>query len=126
MSEVDAIRNVIQAYFDAMFESDPGKVQAVFHPGAKITGYGRNESLKEMDVSTFADLVSAQQPSARAKGEPPVLETLSIEVAGNTAVARVRNDYRGLTYLDTLSFIKVEGRWRIYNKLFHIEGKANP
>ncbi len=77
-------------------------------------------------MSAFTDLVAAQQPSARAKGERAVLETLSIEIAGNTAVARVRNDYRGLTYLDTLSFIKVEGAWCIYNKLFHIEGKAEP
>ena len=32
---------------------------------------------------------------------------LSIEIAENTAVARVRDDYLGKTFLDTLSFLKV-------------------
>jgi hypothetical protein len=49
---------------------------------------------------------------------------LSLEVVGRTAVALVRDDYLGLSYLDTLSFVEVDGRWIIYNKLFHIEGKA--
>jgi hypothetical protein len=26
--------------------------------------------------------------------------------------------------LDTLSFVHVDDRWQIYNKLFHVEGKA--
>ena len=66
----------------------------------------------------------AGQPSARAKGEPARLDVLSLELAGDTAVARVRDDYLGLTFLDTLSFLKRDGQWRIYNKLFHVEGPA--
>ncbi|MGD2007355.1 MAG: nuclear transport factor 2 family protein, partial [Cellvibrionales bacterium] len=42
--------------------------------------------------------------------------------AGQTAVARVRDDYLGLTFLDTLSLIEADGEWRIINKLFHVEG----
>jgi len=37
-------------------------------------------------------------------------------------VARVRDDYLGYTFLDSLSLLKSEGEWRIYNKLFHVEG----
>jgi hypothetical protein len=44
-----------------------------------------------------------------------------LEVAGQTAVARVRDAYLGLVFLDTLSFIKLEGQWLILNKLFHVE-----
>jgi hypothetical protein len=52
------------------------------------------------------------------------LEVLSLEVAGNAAVARVRDDNLGLTFLDTLSFLRSDGQWSIYNKLFHVEGPA--
>jgi hypothetical protein len=78
-----------------------------------------------MSVDDFAAFVADKQPSAKEKGEPTRLEVLSLDVAGNTAVARVRDDYLGLTFLDTLSFIKVDDQWRIYNKLFHVEGPAS-
>ena len=57
-------------------------------------------------------------------GEPARLDILSIDIAGDTAVTRVRDDYLGLTFLDTLSLLKTDGKWRIYNKLFHVEGSA--
>ena len=120
MSDQTAIENVIQVYFDSMFESDGNKVRQAFHPNAKITGYNQ-QGLQEMDVETFAGFVVAQQPSAKDKGDSPVLDVLSIEIAGETAVARVRDDYIGLTFLDTLSFLKADGNWSIYNKLFHVE-----
>jgi len=36
----------------------------------------------------------------------------------------VRDDYIGNRYLDTLSFLKCDGNWVIYNKLFHVEGRS--
>ena len=50
-----------------------------------------------------------------------MLEILSIKIAGKTAVALVRDDHLRVTYLDTLSFLKIDETWMIYNKLFHIE-----
>ena len=79
------------------------------------------EKLFEQSVEDFASFVAAQQPSAKEKKEPKDLEILSIEIAGNTAVAIVRDKYMGLNFLDTLSFLKVKNKWVIYNKLFHVE-----
>jgi hypothetical protein len=81
--------------------------------------------MQQMSVEDFANFVARQQPSAREKGEPAHLEILSLEVAGDTGVARVRDDYLGLTFLDTFAFVKTDGSWSIYNKLFHIEGPAS-
>ena len=120
MSDQAAIESVIQIYFDSMFESDGGKVRQVFHPNAKITGY-LQEGLQEMDVAAFASFVEAQQPSAKDKGDSPILDVISIEIAGETAVARIRDVYLGLTFLDSLSFLKMNDSWTIYNKLFHVE-----
>ena len=78
-----------------------------------------------MSVNEFADLVASQQPSAKEKGEQARLDIISIDIAGNTAVTRVRDDYLGLTFLDTLSLLKTDGKWSIYNKLFHVEGSAS-
>ena len=122
MTDKKAIRETIKVYFDAMFESDSDKIYAAFHENAKITGYIA-ESLTEMSVSDFATFV-ASQPSAKLAGKMPFLEEVSLTVAGNTAVALVRDDYIGNRFLDTLSLVKCERGWVIYNKLFHIEGSA--
>ena len=122
MTDKQAIRETIQIYFDAMFESDSSKVFDAFHENAKITGYIA-ERLTEMSVSDFAAFV-ASQSSAKAAGDTLFLEEVSLTVAGNTAVALVRDEYIGNRFLDTLSFIKSDRGWVIYNKLFHIEGSA--
>ena len=123
MNDENQIRETIQSYFDSMFESSADMVRTAFHPGARITGY-LEDGLHEMTVDDFAGFVASQQPSPREKGESPRLEILSIDIAGSTASARIRDDYLGLAFLDFLSLIKIDGRWSIYNKLFHVEGPA--
>ena len=123
MSDEDEIRSTIQTYFECMYESSAEKAHAAFHPNAKITGY-LEDGLHEMTVEDFAAFVAGQQPSAREKGEPARLDVLSVDIAGETAVARVQDDYLGLTFTDTLALLKADGRWQIYNKLFNVEGPA--
>ena len=114
------ISEAIQLYFDSMYESSEEKVRQVFHKDAKITGYMQG-SLMEQSVDSFAKFVASQTPSAAEKNEEKLLETLSLEIAGSTAVARVRDGYIGMVFQDTLSFLKVGDDWVIYNKLFHVE-----
>ena len=123
MSDEQQIKETVQTYFDCMYESSAEKTHAAFHPNAKITGY-LEDGLHEMSVVEFAGLVSSQQPSAKEKGEAARLDIISIDIAGDTAVTRVRDDYLGMTFLDTLSLLRVDGQWSIYNNLFHVEGPA--
>ena len=116
----DKISEAIQVYFDSMYESSEEKVRQVFHKDAKITGYMQG-SLMEQSVDSFAKFVASQIPSAAEKNEEKLLETLSLEVVGSTAVARVRDGYLGMVFQDTLSFLKIGDDWVIYNKLFHVE-----
>jgi hypothetical protein len=120
MSDEQMIRDTIQLFFDCMYESSAEKAQAAFHPNARICGY-LGEELHEMTTSEFADFVASHQPSPKEQEAAIRLDILSIEIAGATAVARVRDDYLGMTFLDTLSFLKADGKWSIYNKLFHVE-----
>jgi len=123
MSDDKQIENTIQTYFDCMYESSAEKAHTAFHPNAKITGY-LEDGLHEMTVTDFANFVESQLPSPKEKGESARLDILSIDISGNTAVAQVRDDYLGMTFLDTLSFLKEGGKWSIYNKLFHVEGPS--
>ena len=123
MSDQDDIRQTIQTYFDCMYESSADKARTAFHPNARITGY-LEDGLHEMSVDDFAGFVASQQPSPSEQGVPARLDIESVEISGHTAVARVRDDYLGMTFLDTLSLLFADDTWRIYNKLFHVEGPA--
>jgi len=123
MNDEQQIRETLQTYIDSMYESSAEKARVAFHPNAKVTGY-LEDGLHEMTTEDFAGFVAAQQPSPRDKGETIELEILSIDIAGDTAAARIRDNYLGLNFLDSISLLKSDGRWSIYNKLFHVEGPA--
>lgn len=121
MRDEHAIQQTIQTYFDGMYESSAEKTRAAFHPNATITGY-LDDGLHEMTVDDFAVFVASQTPSASEQGTPPRLNIVSVDVSGETAIARVRDDYLGMTFLDSLSLLFADGRWQIYTKLFNVEG----
>lgn len=120
MNDKEKIEAGVQLYFDSMYESNSDKVRESFHENAKITGYLEG-SLIELTVEQFAEYVSSQQPSPKEKKEEIVLEIISCDIAGSTASVRVRDAYLGMMFLDTLSFLKTDNEWKIYNKLFHVE-----
>lgn len=120
MNDEQEIQTTIQAYFDSMYESSGDKARLAFHVDAKIVGY-LEEELHTMSVTDFANFVESQRPSPKDKGEAIRFDILSIDIAGKTAIAKVRDDYLGMTFLDTLSLLKSNGKWAIYNKLFHVE-----
>ena len=123
MSDEQQIRDTIQTYFDSMYESSADKVNGAFHASARITGYIEGE-LHEMTRDEFAGFVASQQPSPQANGETLKTGVVSVNIAGDIAVVWVRDDYLGLTFLDAISLLRADGRWQIYNKLFHVEGPA--
>ena len=120
MSDQGDIKNCIEAYYQALRTSSSDKIQSVFHPSARITGY-LPDGLHEMSLDEFSGFVEAQQPSPEQSGEQSMMEILSCEVAGETAGVRLREFHLGMVFVDTLSMLKVDDERRIYNKLFHVE-----
>jgi hypothetical protein len=47
----------------------------------------------------------------------------SIDVAGNAGVAKVILDYPNMRFVDYLSLLKINGEWKIINKIFYSEPK---
>ena len=121
--EKKKIENAIQTYYDSMYFSDGSLVRKIFHQDAKITGY-LNKKLLRQSVEDFASFVENQKPSPKEKEDKIVLQILSLDIGKTTAVAKVRDNYIGMIFIDTLSLIKVKNNWQIYNKLFEVDGKA--
>jgi hypothetical protein len=68
--------------------------------------------------------------AAGASGKPPADEAQrkrwieSIDVAGNAGVAKVVLDYPTTRFVDYLSLLKINGEWKIINKIFYSEPKS--
>lgn len=122
MNDRRQIEMCVQTYIDSMEQSDSSLVKEAFHPNGAVVGY-LHGNFMEMSVNDFADFVAAQQPSPNQTGEGVSFETLACELEGTTALVKVRDVYLGITFLDTLSLIKTNDEWRIYNKLFHVEAE---
>ena len=114
MTAEDAVNQVIEMYIESMEKSSGDMVTEAFHENAKVVGYLNGDFL-QLSTSDFAGFVSAQEPGTVE------FEILSCEVNGDTATAKVRDKYLGISFLDSLSLVKEGDRWSIYNKLFHVE-----
>lgn len=110
------IHAVIQNYIDGMMESSTELIEKAFHPSAMITGYLGPDFL-QLSRNDFAEYCKAQQPSPRSKGDKEFYEVVSLEINDTTAVAKVRDTYLGHDFCDMLSFMCVDGKWSIYNKV---------
>lgn len=82
MPDEEKIREVIQTYFDGMYESSAEKCYAAFHPSARITGWYEGK-FTEFNINEWADFCEKIQPSPKASGVPPRLEIVSVEIRGN-------------------------------------------
>ena len=114
------IQDCVNKYYESLLASDASGIRSVFHPNSRITGY-LPDGLHEMTLDEFAGFVESQQPSPNEAGADRMLEILTCEIAGETAGVRIRESYLGMIFIDTFSVLKIEGRWLIYNKLFHVE-----
>ena len=119
MSEPDIaqerIAQVAQDYFDGMFYGDEAKLQRAFHADAFIIGHFEGE-LEWSSLSAFIDLCIAE--STMAAGESYEARIESIDITGDSAVAKVINLYLGIWFTDYLSMLERDGRWQIINKLY--------
>ncbi len=122
MNDQEQIETVVKLYIESMDESNPDKVKKAFHENAKVVGFLHGDLL-QLSVNDFAGFVASQQPSPKEKGEDVEFEMLTCEIEGTTALVKIRDKYLGITFLDTLAFLKADGEWKIYNKLFNVESE---
>jgi hypothetical protein len=115
--ELAALRAVGRDYLDGMMYADEAKLRRAFHPKCLIVGHFRDR-LEYDPLDAFIDAVKAE--GAVPAGTPYFAEIVSIDIAGDTAVVKVIDDYLGSRFTDYLTMVKTEGRWVIVNKAFYV------
>lgn len=111
------IEQALHYYFDGSYEGDSRKMRQVFHPAAHIYGLDADGALTDWTLDDFADIVD-NVVKPKDSGQKREDEIIAIDFTGeNTAAARVRLRVGQTKYTDILSFIRLNGEWRIIAKV---------
>jgi len=118
--EAAAIRTAAQTYLDGLYEGDADKLASVFHPTSALT-WEENGVVTPLPRDQWLDAVR-NRPSAKARGLARQDEILQIDQASPTmAFVKLKCAIPPRFFTDYLSFLKVEGKWQIAQKVFATE-----
>ncbi len=114
-NERDAIGKVVQHYIDGAKSGRGDDMKPAFHTDATIFGYAGDD--------LFAGPIQKLFAWNDENGPATELEAriASIDVIGTAATMRLELDnWTGSRYTDLFTLLKVDGEWKIMNKVFHL------
>jgi len=116
VSDVDAITKVLQIYMNSAKNGKGSDMKPAFGDKATIFGYVGSELAFNGPIQGLFDWHdkngSAKDVQARIT---------NIDVVGTVAHARVEaENWTGYKFTDLFLLIKLDGGWKIINKVFHL------
>ena len=118
--DLRAIEAAVQTYLDGLYEGNADKLASVFHPTSALT-----QSVDGKIAVTPRDTWLAavrSRPSAKSQGLARGDHILAIDQVGPTmAYVKVRCQLPPRYFVDQLSFLKIDGRWQVAQKVFQTE-----
>ena len=115
VSDYDVITKIIQHYIDGAISGKGEEMKPAFHKDATIFGYAGPD--------LFAGPI--QQLFTWNDDNGPASELQSrianIDLVGTVATVRLELDnWTGSRYTDLFTLLKLDGEWKIMNKVFHL------
>ena len=114
--EKAAITETLNYYMDGGTNRDFGTLKEAFHKDAIMTRI-TDEGLVQVNAREFFSSMKPGDPVKRTT------EIVSMDIAGNTAVARLKLEYDDKIFHDFMTLQKIDDRWWVVNKSFYTERK---
>jgi Putative lumazine-binding len=116
-SNLLALREAVQTYLDGLYEGNADKIASVFLPTSALTQVFENE-LKITPRDVWLDAVR-NRPSPKASSLVRQDHVLVIDLISSTlAHVKVKCAMPPKFFTDILSFVKLDGRWQVAQKVF--------
>jgi Putative lumazine-binding len=115
LSDYDAITKTVQHYINGGKTAKTDEMKLAFHPGATIFGY--------IGSDLFAGPIQGLFDWNDQNGAATELEgrITSIDIVETVATVRLELDnWSGHRFTDMFTLLKVDGEWKIMNKVFHL------
>ena len=119
-ASIGEITELLQDYFDGLYDGDLEKFDRVFHPNAHLYA-SDGETLIDWKRAEYFDVIGGRQ-SSREQGVARHHRILSIHKAGpDTALATVNCAIPPRYFTDYLTLVRLGGQWQIISKTFHTD-----
>ena len=121
MDNKELVLKAVEDYINSAYESDGATTRKIFDDDAKVTGHINNKLIRQTKED-WATFVEKNIPSPKEQGKSKAYEILMVDAGEETAVVKVKSEYIDIIFTDTLSFLKIDNEWKIYNKIFEATG----
>ena len=113
-SDHELIEKTIQFYLDGAKSGKGTDMQPAFHPDATIFGY-IGDNLFAGPIRKLFEWNDDNGPATEREAQ-----ITRIDIAGTVATVHLELDnWTGNTFTDLFTLLKVDGTWKIMNKVFH-------
>ena len=120
-AEEEAIREAVSHYLQGHATGDGAHHEMVFHPESKLF-WIRDGQLNQRTSAEYIAGAPGKPADDEAERERRIA---MIDVTGNAAVVKVELDYPSALITDYFSMLKVDGEWKIINKIFTVAPKTD-
>jgi len=118
-SEDALVRQAVEAYLHGLKFNDVTSLKKAFYPEAKLFFVKRDGTLGQLTQEQWYKGFEA----SAGKEEKGDLKIVSVDITGNAASVKVREEYPNSIYTDYVSLLKLGGEWKIVNKVYVAEAK---
>jgi hypothetical protein len=109
-----AIAETVQTYVEGMAGADETKLRAAFHAQASIIGHFEGE----FEWDSLDAFIKAVKSVVDTPDPNPEWTLQSVDIVGDSAVARAGTAVAGMSFTDTLSLLRIDGNWVIVAKTY--------
>ena len=111
-SDYEAVIELLNNYFDGLYEGDVEKLRGIFHDDAWLKGNNYRKTRDE-----WLEAV-ATRPVPSEEGMDFRFNIQSLEIVDDQAMAKVDTPLLAAHFIDFLGLLKEDGQWKIVNKMF--------
>jgi len=120
VNEYNAIEKAIQPYLDGAKSGKGDDMRPAFHKDATVFGFVG----PDLFAGPIQNLFAWNDQNGPATGLQARIA--SIDLIGTVATMRLELDnWTGYRFTDLFTLLKVDGEWKIMNKVFHLHPEAN-
>jgi hypothetical protein len=119
-TDIHALAAMAKIYFDAAHEMDAEKFASLFHHSSSVTKVGDDGDVSVTPLATWLAAVRSMT-APKLQGLERHDEILSIDVAGELALLKLKLQIPPRYFTDLLSCLKVAGTWKIVQKVMTAE-----
>lgn len=118
-SDYKLVEKTVSYYLKGGTNNDFETLKKAFHKNATMK-FISNGTYKEVNALNFFKRVIKEGPKQNRK-----TQISYINVSGNIANAKLEIEYPSFTFIDYMNLLKIDGEWKVVNKIFYRKQKTS-